>query len=660
MAGKRLRFALIIDYLVSDYSETIAQGVTDFCDENNVELYTIPIGIFHSPRQTFIYQNLSVASHIKKNNFDGVIMACGSQIVNSSAEYIENFINSMKPLPVVTVSHVVQGCPSLIVNATSGFSALVNHLIQAHGCRKFALMGVKGQSSEGLERTAAFKNTLLKNGISLDTVTFWEANYEYNSASRILDEYIAKGGKFNFDAIVCLNDEMAFACIDTVKRMGKRVPDDIKITGFDDIPRARFTNPGLSTVTQQLYPQGFKAAKVLLQKIRGEEVPEVMEFSSKALVRCSCGCTEETGSLIKGRNIHFDSIKSIKNNFDLASEWYVKRFHILQATAFYTNANLAQTLQELKIGLNTAIKKFEIKACAIVLYNNPVVVEEPFDHFSFPKDAYVFSAFDMKRNYDNGNEDIDAVFDPNKELLPEGIIEYEKGGFIIYPIYHYSKQFGYIVYSRGSFDISAYDLFGRTVATLVDSATTFTQRKNETDRYADQSRLMDVMANTDELTGLRNRRGFLKLAEQSMALNESMQQSGLVLFCDMDGLKKINDTYGHESGDVAIKAEADILKKCFRSSDIIGRIGGDEFAVICSGMSEKDLQKIRKNIDKACDDWRKRTKSKFKLSVSIGCEAFPSKDAGYKTRVLLSEADAALYIEKQEKRKKTSAVKKLI
>jgi len=90
---------------------------------------------------------------------------------------------------------------------------------------------------------------------------------------------------------------------------------------------------------------------------------------------------------------------------------------------------------------------------------------------------------------------------------------------------------------------------------------------------------LNNLSQTDELTGLYNRRGFISLTRSSLELAQRMGKSGLLFFIDMDGLKVINDSYGHEEGDIAIKEIANILRSAFRKSDIVARLGGDEFTV---------------------------------------------------------------------------------
>ena len=86
----------------------------------------------------------------------------------------------------------------------------------------------------------------------------------------------------------------------------------------------------------------------------------------------------------------------------------------------------------------------------------------------------------------------------------------------------------------------------------------------------------------DELTGLHNRRGFVSLAEQRLKLTSRQGVRSTLIFIDVDNLKYINDNFGHREGDGALQQIAGLLRECFRESDIIGRLGGDEFCVLLS------------------------------------------------------------------------------
>ena len=131
----------------------------------------------------------------------------------------------------------------------------------------------------------------------------------------------------------------------------------------------------------------------------------------------------------------------------------------------------------------------------------------------------------------------------------------------------------------------------------------------------------------------------------------SINQSGIIIYSDMDGLKTINDTFGHEAGDRAILAESIILKGNFRSNDVVARIGGDEFAIICPGLTPSAYKKIKLQIYEDCRKWTEDNGNGITLGISLGYVQYPSEKSGYQITQLLAEADNSLYFEKRSKKK---------
>jgi diguanylate cyclase (GGDEF)-like protein len=152
------------------------------------------------------------------------------------------------------------------------------------------------------------------------------------------------------------------------------------------------------------------------------------------------------------------------------------------------------------------------------------------------------------------------------------------------------------------------------------------------------------LALSDDLTGLYNRRAFYAMASQQIKATRRKGQGLLLLFADVDYLKYINDTYGHREGDFALVRVADALERTFRSSDIVGRLSGDEFAVLALEASRGDegtiLRRLEQNLQDASADERR-----YKLSLSVGVVRFdPKNDMALGD--LLEKADKAMYEQK--------------
>jgi len=153
---------------------------------------------------------------------------------------------------------------------------------------------------------------------------------------------------------------------------------------------------------------------------------------------------------------------------------------------------------------------------------------------------------------------------------------------------------------------------------------------------------------TDELTGLCNRRRFFILTEQYLKVAIRKKKRWLLLYMDMDDLKWVNDHCGHSEGDQALIALGNILKKTFRESDVIARIGGDEFAVLLEATDQGDEMLITR-LHENMRDYNANVSQDYKLSVSVGVAQF---DPEYPISIdkLLAKADALMYVQKRRAR----------
>lgn len=152
---------------------------------------------------------------------------------------------------------------------------------------------------------------------------------------------------------------------------------------------------------------------------------------------------------------------------------------------------------------------------------------------------------------------------------------------------------------------------------------------------------------TDELTGLYNRRGFMPLTERQLRLGRRSGREMLLFFVDVDSLKRINDSFGHAEGDLALTRTAEVLRKTFRDSDVLARLGGDEFAALAieaTGHSEALITaRLRRNLETASSK-----DPRYPLSLSLGVVRFDPRTANSITQLML-QADKAMYEHKAQR-----------
>jgi diguanylate cyclase (GGDEF)-like protein/PAS domain S-box-containing protein len=160
---------------------------------------------------------------------------------------------------------------------------------------------------------------------------------------------------------------------------------------------------------------------------------------------------------------------------------------------------------------------------------------------------------------------------------------------------------------------------------------------------------LQAMSIKDDLTSLYNRRGFFTLAGQQMKVAERTKKNMLLFFVDLDKMKHINDALGHQEGDKALIDIATVLKEAFRESDIIGRMGGDEFSVLAIDTTDETREVLTKRLYSILDDYNKPQGRNYQLSLSIGIAHYdPEKPSSLDE--LMAQADDLMYEEKRRKR----------
>ena len=163
---------------------------------------------------------------------------------------------------------------------------------------------------------------------------------------------------------------------------------------------------------------------------------------------------------------------------------------------------------------------------------------------------------------------------------------------------------------------------------------------------------IQTLSLADELTGLYNRRGFLAFCKQHFKTIRRTNKGVVMVYADLDGLKGINDSFGHKEGDRALVKAAELLKETFRSSDVIGRLGGDEFTILAAVEPEGGREKLLARLQEKFDNYNALRVSPYNLSISVGVAQL-DPEASESMENLMAAADAAMY---ENKRGKTNRI----
>jgi diguanylate cyclase (GGDEF)-like protein len=280
--------AVIIDRN-GTYQSTVLQGVHDF-------LKTVGWSAsYYFGRELDMQDELlsganDIYSLINIRNHAGILILTGSVGNNCSNPQLRHFLQQFKPLPVVSFGRRLPGIPSILINNHSGMTELMNHLIEHRNLRRFCFIRGRLNNPQSQERERSVQKSLKDHGIHLPDDHVLTGNFEASTARQVMLEFLKNHPK-SIDCVVCANDDMAQAIIQTLHEQGIRVPEDIAVTGFDDIPESHYTLPTLTTVRQPLFEQGVAAARILYNMVHDLPHDHDLTTESELIVRESCGKT---------------------------------------------------------------------------------------------------------------------------------------------------------------------------------------------------------------------------------------------------------------------------------------------------------------------------------------------------------------------------------
>ncbi len=568
------------------------------------------------------------------NNFDGLI-TYDSYLPETFLEII-NDIKKDAPCPVVTLGVVSDHSYSVINDLQPSLKELIEHLIKDHGCKELVHVSGPTDLSFCRDRIKGFKETLEANGLPCTDEQIFPGNLWYSCAEEvvtsIMKRYENDQERLFPDAIVCANDYTAIGVVDELNKRGYIVPDDVIVVGYDDVIQSRFHDPSITTSCQPFGQVGKDGIKLLKKIWEGENVPAVTAEPGILKRRQSCGCTPKH---IYQQDDLRESYATVIDRLGMLSRSSADL--ILSISNASDNSDVFNEI-EANCCNNTGFK--DAVLCLINDWDKQKVysMQADFEDATFEVVCGVYNGRPVRR----------GVL-PKGQLLPQAMLE-DPYAYYLVPVHHLQYFLGYFIVSPdlenlSQFNIKSWFIY---ISTMLEN-----WRIRKELNYTVE-RLQNLYV-TDMLTGLYNRRGYgLHFENYYKECRESGAKLAVFLI-DMDNMKQINDTYGHDEGDYCLCTIGKALKAAKKADEICVRSGGDEFVVLAKNYTEEDrdtyIVKVREFLEESCREDQKA----FDISVSIGCYmAKPDESEVAISEIserYLRKADRLMYAEKKEHKK---------
>lgn len=531
-------------------------------------------------------------------------------------------IGLAKGIPVFFFEKEYEEVINVVTDYAGGFANVVSHVLDDHGCRRVKFFAGSPDNPFSIERENVFRRLMLSHGNSVTHEDILYGNFWDATAAQELNRKLDEGMELP-EAFICANDSMAVGVCDCLRQRGIKVPEEVIVTGFDGTWLGRHHMPDISTASPDIasfgrYLLGVLDGSIPWKSRRHERIP-VAYIEER---RGSCGCNPLSG----------DRYDSVVNTLAHDNQDYFR--HMLEMGKFIT-----QTI------------------------NNDDVDEASRDlqHFLWLwKDQYYFAALtsDDKNCFHSllhgrdGSYRFREKYYNMKEPLPDYYELLMPGSGINILLFSQLRTknavYGYLCSGYKEIklrDQQRFEEFGLYFSAMASSVLNNSQ-------LLEANKAISSMSEMDYLTNLYNRRGFFRCVNEMLTDPRNKGRIFSLFSVDMDGLKYINDHFGHQEGDNAIIILANALQSYAGEKGVCARYGGDEFAMALVGDVNiaDDYQKIRERIhNHAMNDPIVRDMG-YSVNASIGiAECIIT---GYeKLDYLIHDADVRMYEDKQARKK---------
>lgn len=279
---------VLVDWLETEYQSAVVGGLVEAARESGVNVVCMVGGVLNSPDR-FSLQRNAVYDLATSDDIDGLVILAGTLGNYRGLDDLSAFCERFRPLPMVSIAARLPGMTSILIDGEHALREGIRHLVEDHQYRRIAFVGGPDGNLEARSRLRTYGEVLAHYSLDPPDTFIAIGDFQYeggvDAVRLLLDERALEP-----DAIIVANDQMALGVMDALRARGTRVPRDIAIIGFDDIREARYSAPPLTTVRQPLQAQGRLALEVLLRRLRGEQVDDVLTLPTELVVRGSCGC----------------------------------------------------------------------------------------------------------------------------------------------------------------------------------------------------------------------------------------------------------------------------------------------------------------------------------------------------------------------------------
>lgn len=633
-----MKIAVLLGGLRFDSQRRIINGILENAveDDSNVYIFTCDVWTYSSA--DYNEGEHSIFKLPDFSEYDGVILH-GDTIYDS--DVMDEVVGRIKEagVPCVSLNIEYPGIHCLKMENEKGVYEITDHFIKVHAAKRLGFISGPESNKDATGRLNGFRKALLDNHIRYDESYVFYGDYHPDSGKEAIEYFYDMPGRFP-DAIVAANDEMALGAFYALRDLGYDVPGQVLLSGYDNAYVARNHSPRITSVKRPEVELGRAAYDCLKAVINGESIEEKKLLESTVVFAESCGCqsSEPEQEIDFRRNV-------VKDKLHVTNYSEIVRSSSADFTGVATMEELLEQIRRYLLLID--VKEFYMCLCEMEQADieNLAIGKKRIDEegsAGYKPEVYIPIAVQNGTFKEYEKYDI-------RQILPEQLTEGKKGQFYtIVPLHYQARSFGYCVLanSRLLMDSDLFHLFVMNINNALENV----RKQNMLNAMVQKLNKMWIY---DSLTGVFNRAGFFRFAYDMVTEAKEKRQNLFVLFLDLDGLKSINDKFGHDVGDEFIKAMGKIMQQVHKHGQLLMRYGGDEFVVMTIGFSDEDALAYIDAIKGLIDTYNEVENKVYKLDASMGYTIMNPREKDFDLEELIESADREMYrvknLKKQQK-----------
>lgn len=626
----RKKIGVLIGSITQDFSSRVCRTISTKAEEYGYDVYFFTT--FNSYGDNLLYgegekQILSLADY---SQLDGIILAVDTLNISDGGVPLVERLKKLS-CPIVSLRVHFDGTYNISVDENVSMERMLRHFVEVHGFRDICFMTGKMDLEDARLRFNCYKRIMAEYDIPVTDEMVFYGDYWNTKGKAAVEHFLAGRGGRCPEAIVCANDYMALTVCRELGERGIRIPEDVCVSGFDDVIEAQHCEPSLTTIAVNFEEMAIRAIELIDEIDQGRQPDKLQYVSTQDKYRGSCGCKRH---------------KTRSKWYNLMTELEERKTTNYQT--IFMNADLEGVTDEKEL-LNV-VHKYNIRNNArktwICLCDESEELSEEEKNLGTTRMEY--SKTMILRAVKNPNDSfviMDKRFDRSELIPEEERKEYETGSFYFIPLHYKNHNLGYVV--------NTFDNYGCYNHFMQPWAMNFAVALENYYLHERLNAMKDIrrLYKEDTLTGIANRRGFEVQARKIYGDANYLRKRVAVISIDMDNLKKNNDAYGHSAGDDCLRRVAKALEKAAEGRENItyARTGGDEFFVVARIEKQNEgaefIVKLREELAKINEAGGQP------YMAEVSCGVYEVKDT---SKVALARAmamsDERMYEEKRQRK----------